>query len=298
MYIFSSGSFSLLSFRVLYTFSTLLFYITYYLIGYRKKVVFANLRNSFPEKTEKEIENIAKGFYRYLGDYFIESIAITSMTASQLNKRYQYTNPEVVNELYDEGKSVMMVLGHYNNWEWATTMPLFLKHKVLAVYKPLNNKSFDNLFRKLREKFGVETVPMNGILKRMIEYRNINQPILSLFLADQRPLVRNVRYWTTFLNQDTPVLMGAERISRKMKQAVVFMHVKRVKRGYYEINFKVLCEDASQTAPHEITELHVRELEKLIREEPRYWLWSHKRWKHNKKGVMKWQQEHSVNPVN
>jgi len=289
---------SLLPFSILYAFSTLLYYINYYIIGYRKKVVFSNLRNSFPEKSEMEIENIAKDFYRYLGDYFFESLAITSLSAKQFNKRYHYTNPEVVNKFYDEGKSVMMILGHYNNWEWATTMPLFLKHKVLAAYKPLNNKSFDNLFKKIRGKFGIEAVPMNGILKRMIEYRNMGQPILSDFLADQRPLVRNIRYWTTFLNQDTPVLMGAERISRKMKQAVVFMHVKRVKRGHYEIIFKVLSEDASQTAPYEITELHVRELEKIIQDEPRYWFWSHKRWKHDKEGVIKWQKEHNVTPDN
>jgi len=274
--------FTWLPLSIQYLFSDAIFFLTFHVFHYRKKVVFKNLTMSFPEKSHQEIRRIARRFYRHLGDSFIESFALMHMRKSDLDNRYQYKNTELINDLYSRGKSIILVMGHYGNWDWCANLTNVSNHKILAIYKVLHNKYFDKLIKDLRESHGVETIPMESTLRSLLDYKKKNIPTFTMFLADQRPRMKNIQYWTTFLNQDTPVLLGPEKISKKLDMAVVFFHVRKIKRGYYENEFKLVTDNASEEIEFAITEKHVRYLEALIAEEPAHWLWSHKRWKHKK----------------
>lgn len=273
---------TLLPFKVLYIISDFLSFITYYLIRYRKKVTLTNLKKSFPEKSSTEINKIAKKFYRHLFDLFLESFKLLQMNEEQILKRFDYKNPEVLDELYSKNKSIITVFGHYGNWEWLASLPLVTKYKVLAIYKPLANSSFDNFFIRLRGKFGIETVTIQQALRKILNFQQNKELTITFFLGDQRPMGRYIKYWTTFLNQDTPILLGVEKISKQTDQAVVFIDIQKKKRGFYEIVFIKLFENPKETEEFEITEKHIRILEKIIINRPELWLWSHRRWKHKK----------------
>ena len=284
--------FTLLPLRIQYLVSDISFILMYYIIGYRKKVVMTNLRNSFPGKSKKELKKIARKFYLQLADSFIESIAQVNFSKEEILRRFKYKNPEVFTGYYEKGISVILVMAHYANWEWSSGMPLVTGHKVLAAYKPINNKAFDKLFIKLRSKFGVEPVSMLHIMKHMLQYqRRENKPTVTMLIADQRPIRRNVRYWTSFLNQETPVLLGPEKFGRKTGNAVIYLKVDKIKRGYYEVELIKLFDNPRETDEYEITEKHLRVLENQINEKPELWLWSHRRWRHDREKVEKWQQK-------
>jgi Kdo2-lipid IVA lauroyltransferase/acyltransferase len=268
--------------KFLYFLSDCLFPILYYFIPYRKKLVIGNLRNSFPGWDEQMILKTTRKFYHYFYDLLIESFAGNFMSKEELCKRFVLRNPEVCNDLYDKGKSISLVMSHYGNWEWSSVIPLFLKHKSLAIYKPLNNKYIDGLIKKLRERFGVLTIPMEKIFRSLIDYKNRNIPTITFFLADQRPLRTHIHYWLKFMNQDTPVVLGPEKISGKFDMAVVYFNVIPVKRGYYEAEFLLIFEDVKHSETYEVTTKYYEILEKIIREKPEYWLWTHHRWKHKR----------------
>jgi Kdo2-lipid IVA lauroyltransferase/acyltransferase len=273
---------SLLPLRLLFGISDLLYPFFYYLFPYRKKLVHHNLRNSFPEWDENQIKKVARRFYHYFFDLLIESNAGIFLSKNNMRKRYVLRNPELCNDLYDKGKSISLVMSHYGNWEWISITQLILKHQVLAIYKPLNNRTFDKLLKKSRERFGLLAVPMEKILRVLIDFESKKIPTLTLFLADQRPLINIIQYWLKFMNQETPVVLGPEKISKKMDMAVVYLKVIPIKRGYYEAEFVLLFEDSKNTAPYEITDRYHKVLEETIREKPEYWLWTHHRWKHKK----------------
>jgi KDO2-lipid IV(A) lauroyltransferase len=266
--------------RWLYAISSLLFPIIYYIIPYRKKLVYNNLRNSFPEKTNEEIKKIAKAFYRHLCDSFVESVMESSLTRNELMDRFKIINPEICEELYKKNTSITLLMAHYGNWEWSNIMPAFISHKVLAIYKPLRNKYFDHFIKESRERFGVKTVAMEKILRALNTYKEKKVPTLTFFIADQRPRWAQIQHWIKFLNQDTPVILGAEKISKKLKHAVVFLDVRKTRRGHYEAEYILLYEDPVQTRRFEITEKYYEILETRIVEKPEFWLWTHKRWKH------------------
>jgi len=270
---------ALIPLKVLYLFSDILFPFTYYIFRYRKKIAFENLRNSFPEKPEDEIRQIAKKFYHHLNDLLFESVKMIHLSPKQLALRMQMKNPEIFEDLYLRKKSVIAVIGHYNNWEWILGTKPFVPHRSMAVYKPLNNTHFDKFMIKVRSKYGTEIIPMRKTLKTILEYNKNNVLTVSAFIADQSPVWEEVQYWTTFLNQDTPVYLGIEKIAKKTDQAVVFFHVQKIKRGWYEIDIIKLFDEVSGTVEHEITEKHTRVLEQIIRDTPEYWLWTHRRWK-------------------
>ncbi len=267
----------------LYNFSGILYLFVYYLVPYRKKVVFRNLQNSFPEKTEQEIRTIAKKFYRHFCDYFVEMVHMLHMSREEWQKRFVIRENEALDRLYKQGKSILVVVGHYANWEWAVIFPLHIPHKILALYKPLENEYFDRLFIRFRAKFGVEPVPMEKILRRILEYQKKGQPVMTYMLADQRPIWQNIQYWTTFLNQDTPVFLGPEKIAKKLDHPVFFMKVNKIRRGRYQCELIPLVENSAGTKGHEITDRYIACLEEIIRERPELWLWTHKRWKHDRK---------------
>lgn len=266
---------------LLYLLSDFLYFLMYHVVGYRKKVVYDNLEKAFPDFDRATIRKTAKKFYHHLSDLFLEQAVFHFYSEKKALKRISYNNPELLNELHASGKQVMAVLGHYGNWEYLSSLGLAIDSPVVAIYKPLRNKYFNQMVQKNRNAWGVIPVPMEKIARKLIEFHRAKKPALTLFLGDQRPMFHQIQYWTKFLGQDTPMYLGTEKMARKLDAAVVFLEMRKVKRGRYEVEARLICESPEGLNPYEITDRHVRILEDLIREEPAYWLWSHRRWKHS-----------------
>lgn len=272
---------TLLPFFVLYRISDLMYLTMYYIAGYRKKVVFSNLQNSFPEKSPEEIKKIAKSFYKHLSDTLVETIKTLSMSLNQMKKRYTFKNLELFQELYDQGKDITLISGHYGNWEWMSSLGDQVPHEVLVIYHPLRNKISDKIVYKIRTKFGLKLIPMKEIYKEVLRYKKENVRSATWFIGDHRP-PRRYPFWMDFMGQETQIYQGAEKIAIKLNHTVIYIDIQKVKRGKYEISFSVLFEDASETKENEITIKQVRVLEDIIRKKPDYWLWSHRRWKNKR----------------
>ena len=207
---------TLLPLKVLYIFSDILYLALYYFPSYRRNIVHTNLKNSFPHKTEAERIIIEKKFYKHLADLFIETFKLSHMSKSDLMERCKITNIEVINNILKEKRDTIAILGHYNNWEWLTIIPQYTDYKTVSIYKPLQNKYFNNFINDLRSRFGMVLTPMSSIIREIINDRNNNINTLSAFISDQTPARSEIKYWTTFLNQDTPVYQGAEKIAIKI----------------------------------------------------------------------------------
>jgi KDO2-lipid IV(A) lauroyltransferase len=273
---------TLLPLPVLYVFSDFLCLVLYYVVSYRRNVVATNLKNSFPEKTDKELKIIEKKFYRHLSDILIETFKSTHMTRANQKKRFTYNNLEIIDKLREEKRDIIAIMGHYNNWEWPTLLPYYLKYKTIIIYKPLQNKYFNRFINNHRSEHGIVLTPTSQVIREIINYRNNDINTVSVFISDQIPSKGDIKYWTTFLNQDTAVFTGAGKIASKYDMAIVFFHVQKVKRGYYNLNMELLFDHTAGLSEEVITEKHVRRLEEIIKEKPEYWIWSHRRWKHKK----------------
>ena len=273
---------TLLPLPVLYIFSDFLYLVLYYVVSYRRNVVATNLKNSFPEKTDKELKIIEKKFYRHLSDILIETFKSTHMTRANQKKRFTYSNLEIIDKLREEKRDIIAIMGHYNNWEWPTLLPYYLKYKTIIIYKPLQNKYFNRFINNHRSEHGIVLTPTSQVIREIINYRKKDINTVSVFISDQIPSKGDIKYWTTFLNQDTAVFTGAGKIASKYDMAVVFFHVQKVKRGYYNLNIELLFDHTEGLSEEVITEKHVRRLEEIIKEKPEYWIWSHRRWKHKK----------------
>lgn len=272
---------TLLPLRVLYLLSDSVYFLIYYVARYRKKVVFGNIRKSFPDKSEKEIRSIVKKFYHHLCDYFIESMYLINMSLDECNKRYTFSNVEALEKLKAQGKSVFYLTSHYGNWEWAINLDVKTPYHTIGIYKRIHNATFDRLFQYLRSKFGCGTVLMKRTLKKIITLKRAGEQFALYSVADQRPGRDDLNFWTTFLNQDTPIITGSEKLAKKFDMAVVFMNVKRLKRGYYHAKFELLAEHPAEFEEGEIAEKYIRKVEEIINVDPAYWLWSHKRWRYS-----------------
>jgi Kdo2-lipid IVA lauroyltransferase/acyltransferase len=273
---------TLLPLPVLYIFSDLLYFILYYIVSYRRKVVALNLKNSFPEKTDDELKTIEKKFYRHLADIIIETLKLTHMSQSTQRKRFTYTNLGIIDKLREEKRDVVAVLGHYNNWEWPTLLPYYFKYQTIIIFKPLQNKYFNNFINNQRSKFGILLTPTSHVIRDIIKFKINGINTLSIFISDQIPAWGDIKFWTTFLNQDTAVFTGAGKIAAKYDMAVLFFHIQKLKRGHYNLDVELLHDHTKGLSENLITETHVRRLEEIIREKPEYWIWSHRRWKHKK----------------
>jgi len=267
---------------LLYLFSDLLFALAYYAVRYRRKVVMENLRNAFPEKTEKERKQIARKFYRFLCDLFFETLKVANIDTPQIRSRIRYSNPEIFDELHRKGKQIFVVIGHYGNWEWLSTLENSKPYHHATLYRPLQNKLFDKFFYNLRTKYGTDVIPSNQAIRAINQYFHDNRLTALCFLSDQSPPKDAINHWTTFLNQDTPMYLGIEKLAKRYNVAVLYYEIRRVKRGYYEVDVTTITENAAETADMEITNKHVGLLEETIRRNPQYWLWSHRRWKHKR----------------
>lgn len=280
--------FSLLPFWVLYRVADFLGWMAFRVIGYRKGVVTDNIQRSFPEKSDQEVRKIVRRFYRNLGDIIVESLKILGLSEKQLQKRVSYKNYDILEERLKKGKSVIVMTPHSGNWEWLLLACSYLLVKsgfgVDAVYKPLSSKFFDRLMIKIRSKFGADPTPMNQVLRNIIKHKNEARVIAMV--ADQRPLPHESNYWTSFLHRETPFFVGSERIARKVKFPVVYTSIRRIKRGYYEVSFQELADPpyspTVSSEEHLIIKKFARLVEADIRSYPDQWLWSHKRWKHQR----------------
>jgi Kdo2-lipid IVA lauroyltransferase/acyltransferase len=273
---------NLLPLRILYLFSDLLYCLLFYITRYRRSTVETNLRNSFPGKSAQEIRSIEKKFYRHLSDLFVESLKLIHLPAAEHKKRMVVTNPEKLEEYFNANRDVVALIAHYNNWEWLSAFALYTHLHVITLYKPLHNKQFDNFFIRLRSRNGTFLSPNSRVIRDLLGFRQKKIPTITGFISDQTPTVHELRYWTTFLNQDTAVFTAAERIASKFDMAVVFLRLDKVKRGYYQLTVEPLFDHAAGLPEFAISEAYARRLEEVINEKPEYWLWSHKRWKHKK----------------
>jgi len=274
---------SVLPFPLLYGLSNIVYFLLFYLLGYRKEVVLKNLRNSFPEKSEKEIQIISRRFYRYFCDLFLETFKTLSISRKTMLKhcRLEENAQRLFDQLAADNQSIMVVMGHLGNWEWAgNTFSICCKHQLYVIYHPLSNKYFNGLIIKMRTRFGTKLIPMKDTLREMLNNRKTLSA--TAFIADQSPQPDRA-YWMSFLNQDTPVFLGIEKIALKIRYPLVYVSIKRVKRGHYELNAERIELPSVETRPGEITELHTKRLEADIRKQPETWLWTHRRWKHTRK---------------
>ncbi len=272
--------FSILPFWLFYLVSDLFFLFIYYVFGYRKKVVLENLQKSFPNKSAEEIKKIRFKFYRYFCDFVLETLKTLTISKKSMLKHCKLNEDaqKLFDKYYSEKKSLIFVMGHYGNWEWAgNTFSILGKHQLYVIYHPLSNAYFNNLIVGMRTRFGTKLIVMKNTIREM--FSNRNELSATAFIADQTPAPESA-YWTKFLNQDTPVFWGTEKIARKINYPIIFVNIKRIKRGYYEIFAETLVENPIETTEGQISEMHTRRLEQEIINQPELWLWSHRRWKH------------------
>lgn len=276
---------AMLPFPVLYLISDLLYVLVYRLSRYRRKVVRKNLVNSFPNHSQQEIKSIEKEFYKHLCDYFVETIKTLRISDEEIRKRMVFTNPEMINELVKDGNSCFLSLGHYGNWEWVTSICLHLMPGVLAgqVYKKLSSNAFDQLFLRIRSRFDSQSIEMKSIYRTIIRNRNENKTMVIGFLNDQRPRKSNDEHWVMFMNQDTITQTGMERIAAQSGFSIVYLDLKKVKRGHYVGTFSLITADASKEEPFFVTDCYTQKLEKTIHAAPAYYLWSHNKWSRKRK---------------
>lgn len=264
---------------LLYGFSNFLRFVLYNIVEFRVKVIRTNLANSFPDKTEAERKAIEREFYKHMCDLIVESIKYFTISVQQAQRMMQVENEEILKELYDEGRDVILVGGHYASWElYALNAPDHSPHRYFALYTPLSNAWFNNKMQETRSRSGLH---MQSV-KALNTFFDVDggTPRAYIFGADQSPSNPKKAYWMTFLNQETGVQYGAEKVAKEHNIAVVYGQLDKLGRGKYAAKYRLICKEAAETPYGEITETHTRWLEQHIRNKPAYWLWSHRRWKH------------------
>jgi KDO2-lipid IV(A) lauroyltransferase len=265
-------------FWILYIYSDFIFFLFYHILGYRKDVVLENLKNSFPHKSDSELQEIVKGFYKNLSDVIVESLKGLSMSKKELLKRYKVITSEVADKYHGQNRSVIAVASHYCNWEWGVLcFSLQLKHNSVGLYKPMSNKYIDNYIRSRRAAWGMNLVSIYETAE-YFEQKNL-EPSIYFMIADQSPGDYNKAHWIDFLNQETACLHGPEKYAKLYDLPVVYADVERIKRGYYEVSFLNIEPNPREKPQGEITLAYMKTLENIILEKPENWLWSHKRWK-------------------
>ncbi|MDA7802963.1 lipid A biosynthesis acyltransferase [Crocinitomix sp.] len=277
---------SYLPLGLLYFFSNIVYFLAFNFVRYRRKVVRINLENAFPEKSAQELNQIEKDFYKHFIDFIFESIKAVSISSEEVLKRTSIKNPELLDQLYDEDKNVIITCGHYNNWEfYSLSLPKLTKYTTYSIYQPLKNKFYDQILFNSRTRNGMHLIGTKDIIPFFTS--STNEKKMVIIVNDQSPSNLNSAHWNTFLNQETGWNNGPEKLARKYGYTVLFGHSRKVKRGYYEVEFTHISDNPNQLAPGEVTDIYASLLEDLIRKKPQFWLWSHKRWKHKQPSVNK-----------
>ena len=234
-----------------------------------------------------EIIRIEKDFYRYFCDCIIETIKVLHISSKEMQKRMNFTNIEILQPYFERGDSFVITLGHYGNWEWISSFALWLPQDMFIgqIYRKLKNKSFDKLMYNLRSRFGANNIEKNEVLRTIIKSMRAGKKFIIGFIADQKPSLNNMHYWTMFLNQDTSVLTGPERIACQSNAVISYMDVRKIKRGYYEAEIIIISDNPKATEENEITEKYIRLMENTIVRNPAFWLWTHNRWKYKRENM-------------
>lgn len=272
---------SVFPFRIFYMVSDVVYVIVYHLARYRRKTVTENLEMVFPEKSSEEIAGIRKKFYKHMVDMFLEMIKSISISENELKKRFAFTNLEEIKRIQAMNKSVIIACGHYASYEWMNALQLYdLKYEAFGIYKKVKNPHFDKLAKDIRGRYNGTLISTTKATTTVTE--NQKKGILGAYamIADQSPKLSRTRAWANFMGMLVPVFTGTEKLSKRLDMAVVYLHVEKVKRGYYSATFKTLTTEAAKEPEFEITRKYFKELEAQIYKAPQYYLWTHKRWKH------------------
>lgn len=273
---------------ILYRFSDICCFILYTLVRYRRKVVHANLKRSFPEMSAKERKRVEWNFYRFFCDYVVETLKLMTMSADEMRRRMVIEGIDDMEDSLKRKPFVFIYLGHYCNWEWISSIPLWVKTPGLTLgqlYRPLKNKDFDRFFLKLRSRFDSVNISKYEALRYILSLKKEGKQGIIGFISDQSPKPNSIHDWVNFLHQETPVFTGTERIGKKVDAAIYFADVQRVRRGYYHLKLRLMTEDIQSIPDYQLTETYMAELETMIHRQPHLWLWSHKRWKHRRADI-------------
>jgi Kdo2-lipid IVA lauroyltransferase/acyltransferase len=270
---------SALPLQVLYFISDIAFVFVYHWFRYRRKVVRKNLIHSFPEKNEAEILEIERKFYHHFCDVMIESVEALTISKKSIAKRLFIKNSELIDRFHRKDQNIIMYMSHSGNWEWIAFLPLFFPFQVTVFYQPLSNKYFDQLMQLIRSRFGLVCIESNKGFKTLLKFNQQKISSINFMLGDQSPGKNSSIYWTNFLHRETAFLVGADKIAKKTGQAVVFPSFTKLKRGTYELDFKLIEESPEQNKDQSIIDKFAHILEENINAKPEFWLWSHKRWK-------------------
>ncbi len=266
--------------------SSFVAWLAHSVVKYRVRICRDNICSSFPEMSEKEVDKTVREFYKFLADYFIETVKLGSMSADEMKRRMVFENIEVVNEDLRAGRNVSVFLGHFCNWEWVSSMPLWLDLSTGAVpcqiYHPLSNVAADQVFGKIRTRFGATNLPMATSAKTLMEMSAKRIPTITGYIADQTPSRLAIHHWIQFLNHDTPVFTGAEKISRKIHAAAYYLDMRRPERGKYIGRFVKISTDVAEEPRDKVTDEYFSKLENSIKKQPPLWLWTHRRWKYHR----------------
>ena len=280
---------SLMPFWVLYGIADFIFVLVYYVVRYRRKIVAKNMRESFPELSDKELSKIARKFYRNFADYIVETIKLNHISDEEIKRRMVFKNIDVIDRLFDEKQSITAYFSHCGNWEWVPSITLWSRHttgkdvEFCQVYRPLKNKWYDEYMLRLRSRFNSLSFKKKTVLRDLLLLRRREMPSITGFMSDQKPSKGDESHIVKFLNHPSAVITGTEQVARKLDMAVVYFDMHKLSRGYYELEVKLITDNTSTMEPMAITDAYVKLLEETIKRNPSIWLWTHNRWKHKVK---------------
>ena len=279
---------SILPFRLFYMFSDFVFIVVFYVARYRRKTVLENLELVFPEKSRTELEKVRKDFYRHMVDMFLEMIKSLSISNEELKRRFKFKNIEEIQKIRDMDKSILLACGHYASYEWMNALQLYgLDYKGFGVYKKVKNRYFDKLAKDIRGRYDGILISTTKATKTITDNERMGVRGVYAMIADQSPKISRTRAWANFMGIKVPVFLGLENLSHSLDMAVVYLHVEKTKRGYYEASFKTISYEPAKEPQFFITRVYFDKLEDQIKQEPRYYLWTHKRWKHRNVPISK-----------
>lgn len=266
--------------------SSMISWLALNVVRYRTDVARGNISSSFPEMDAAKVDAVLREYYRFLADYFVETVKLGAMKPDEMRRRMKFENIEEVNVDLREGRNVSVFLGHYCNWEWVSSMPLWLDlsrdTEPCQIYHPLSNVAADRVFGNIRRRFGATNLPMSTSAKTLMEKSARGVPTITGYIADQTPSWRAIHHWLPFLHHDTPVFTGAEKISRKIHASAYYLDMRMARRGEYVGKFVKISDDVAGEELNAVTERYFSLLEQSIRNQPAFWLWTHRRWKHKR----------------
>ena len=266
----------------LYRLSDLLFPLVYYVVRYRRRVVRTNLANSFPHYSAQQLGRVERRFYRFFCDYVVETLKLLTISREEMQRRMRFEGCELLDAQLEHQPFCFLLLGHFANWEWVSTIAMSCRRPTSQLYTPLHNKAMDRLFYEMRSRFGGENISKYDALRRILGWKREGRRMLVGFISDLSPKPGSTHAWMEFLHQDTPLFAGAERIGKKVGAAACFARITRPPRGYYVCRIELLTPDMSQYPDYQLTERYMRLLEQEIQANPHLWLWTHRRWKHKR----------------